>query len=806
LTPTRTAHSALTAGLALLLFAGTALAQSIEGEDAWPSDAAPLGDGVAAGVARDRAYAKAPPHAGRRVRLSSLDVPALRRADDDRRAALGDEWKRWNRVGIVRDLRPVTVPPTPSRWTRAETLSDGSRVFRIEIAAPGAEGLRVRFRACDVPKGSEITVHDADEPAESYGPLRVAATLDEPWFGPTVFGSRAVVVLRVPAAKLDERVRLTVDGVSQRYRPPEESDLDGGPRALPVDAHGELRATGCIKSVACDAGYVADVARGVARFEFTTGGNTYLCSGTLLADIDTSTQVPWFLTANHCVSTDKTARTMEIYWDYRLPSCGGSTPNLFSVPRTLGATLSVTSGDTDCTLVRITGSLPSNRFFCGWTAARPVAGDAVVGVHHPEGSHMRISYGTLDSSNAHFHTVVWSDGVTAQGSSGSALFNSRKQVVGQLCCGSSFCSRPRDPDDYGRLDVSYSTILKPSLGVDPTPLAPDAWDPGDDTSAGATDLGEPTMSGVSHGPHTLAGTDAADWFSADLAASVPFLVESTGAVRADAFSDAAGTQLVATAAGGFSGFTLQVATAVAGRHWIRVRRASPGVDAEYRLQVSRQDTTPPRAVAKLRAASKSGGRALLTWTDRAKDENGYRVEMLGASGWVRVGELPAGTKRFVHRPGPGNQLYRVGPYDLLTTNWREVAVKVRGRPGLDAWDPVDDTGAGATDLGTSIDGLTPAHELDRNDAADWFRIDLVSGETWALETQSDGDTVGTLFSDAGGLSPLADADDQHDGSGAVLDADFRLVFTAPATGTYWLRVAAFPSTPRATYSLGFRLQ
>jgi hypothetical protein len=237
-----------------------------------------------------------------------------------------------------------------------------------------------------------------------------------------------------------------------------------------------------------------------------------------------------------------------------------------------------------------------------------------------------------------------------------------------------------------------------------------------------------------------------------------------------------------------------------------VRRATIGVDAQYQLQVSAQDQTPPRSVAKLKAVSRSGGRARLTWKDRATDELGYRVEMLGAAGWVRVGELPANARQFIHRPGPGHQLYRVGPYDLLTTNWREVAVRVRGRKGLDAWDPVDDTGAGATDLALFPGGETETHELDRNDAADWFRIDLVEGATWAFESRSDGDTVAVMYADAGGLAALAEADDQEDPFGAVVTTDFRLVFKAPATATYWLRVTAYPSTPRATYRLEFAEQ
>ena len=133
-------------------------------------------------------------------------------------------------------------------------------------------------------------------------------------------------------------------------------------------------------------------------------------------------------------------------------------------------------------------------------------------------------------------------------------------------------------------------------------------------------------------------------------------------------------------------------------------------------------------------------------------------------------------------------------------------MKVKGKPGLDAWDPVDDTGAGATSVGTSTDGRTETHELDRNDAADWFRIELLQGETWAFSTEGDGDTVGAVFAEPGGLTALAEGDDQEDAFGSVVDSNFRIEFTAPASGTYWIRVQAYPTTPRATYQFLFQLQ
>ena len=45
--------------------------------------------------------------------------------------------------------------------------------------------------------------------------------------------------------------------------------------------------------------------------------------------------------------------------------------------------------------------------------------------------------------------VNWGEGRTAPGSSGSPLYNANHQIVGALCCGSSYCTNDLD-DYYGR--------------------------------------------------------------------------------------------------------------------------------------------------------------------------------------------------------------------------------------------------------------------------------------------------------------------------------------------------------------------
>src|SRR6185295_1621907 len=163
-------------------------------------------------------------------------------------------------------------------------------------------------------------------------------------------------------------------------------------------------------------------------------------------------------TAHHCIGTEYEANHTEFYFDYRAATCGGVAPKLSSVPRVNGATLLATSSSSDYTLLKLTGALPANRFFCGWTGGRQNTGEAVVGVHHPGGTKMSISYGTLLDPDGSFHQVQWSSGVTAPGSSGSPLFNPQKQVIGQLYGGSSSCSLRNGIDEYGRFAKTYTWV------------------------------------------------------------------------------------------------------------------------------------------------------------------------------------------------------------------------------------------------------------------------------------------------------------------------------------------------------------
>jgi len=97
----------------------------------------------------------------------------------------------------------------------------------------------------------------------------------------------------------------------------------------------------------------------------------------------------------------------------------------------------------DYTLMLLNGTAPDGTTLLGWNTAEPNVGDAVVGIHYPEGSWERISFGQRIEDEdisvngvigpaSRYYQVNFRQGIIEPGSSGSPLFNSAGEVVGTL--------------------------------------------------------------------------------------------------------------------------------------------------------------------------------------------------------------------------------------------------------------------------------------------------------------------------------------------------------------------------------------
>jgi len=332
--------------------------------------------------------------------------------------------------------------------------------WRLAIHAAEAESLRVHVEDFHAGQGA-LWIHDGTgADAQISGPF----TTDGPWHDGSFWSDTIVgdtLILEYQPARAGDR-----------QLPFRLAELAQGVRWWAAKAGTPGAAASCNLDVSCYAEW-ATTARAVGRYTFESDGSTYLCSGTLM-NVPGTLSTPYFLTADHCISSNTEARTVNVFWFYQTPSCRGAVPNPRDLPRTNGATYVVGTGRPggDVTLLRLP-SVPSGVTFAGWTAEPPAPGTRVTGIHHPSGDYKRISIGTLRNASTRDAQSYWGaywdgGGLTEGGSSGSGLFLDDGRLIGTLSHGpkydsaAEYCAALPFADNYGRLSAFYS-LLRPYL-------------------------------------------------------------------------------------------------------------------------------------------------------------------------------------------------------------------------------------------------------------------------------------------------------------------------------------------------------
>lgn len=377
--------------------------------------------------------------------LAPVKLSALLAEDDA--VAAGSPLKMV-RAGIG---RKVEIGSSSGNWYDVPA----GRVWLGEIISPDALGLRVQFSQLQLPKNAELAVTrpGLDERAEQIAWVEADARLRGEAVAALIGGERARIEYFVPNGSFlpqEYRLPFVVSGVQHFYRDPLSGEVFN-PRA----------AGACHNDVTCYASW-ASAAKAVARITFVKNGSSYLCTGQLV-NAQNSDLTPYWLTANHCMSTQAVASTTQFFWRYQTSTCGGTPPSLASVPTSTGATLLSTGAASDYTLLMVEGGLPSGLTWVGWTSAAVASGTASTSIHHPSGDYKRISFGNKSAAatscgGASHVRIDWTDGPTEGGSSGGGIFrNDTQQLYGQLHCGGSACGNETN-DDYGAFSATYPNI------------------------------------------------------------------------------------------------------------------------------------------------------------------------------------------------------------------------------------------------------------------------------------------------------------------------------------------------------------
>ncbi|MDA8522601.1 serine protease [Acidovorax sp. NCPPB 4044] len=399
----------------------------------------------------------------------------------DAAAASGPGARQIGSVRPVGDTGTVADTAQRLRWTATPA---GGLVAAISFAAEDAHGLRLGVLVKALPGGAMLRVYSQSSPSAvlEISGQEVLQSIDRnvasgdtsdaarTWWTPDTGGNEATLEIELPPGTPASALQVSVPRLSHIY-----ADL-----SLPTAEEAEqvkINESGsCNLDSTCYDDY-ASQRNAVARMVFVRDdGNAYVCTGTLLNDRDGS-RTPYFISANHCFSTQTVASTLRTDWFYRSPSCNSRTLSASTVARNGGATLLYASTNSDTLFLRLNETPPAGAVFAAWNAGSQALGTAAAGIHHPRGDLQKIAFGNIAALSAcsaltgsstsfscsgtsgNYYRVNWTQGVTEGGSSGSGLFVNGA-LVGTLYGGSVTCTARNGSDYYGRFDVAYNAALQ----------------------------------------------------------------------------------------------------------------------------------------------------------------------------------------------------------------------------------------------------------------------------------------------------------------------------------------------------------
>ena len=351
-------------------------------------------------------------------------------------------------VGVVRELEiAMDFERVPMRTKMHEVFgatrgrADGAFDWSGIITSSGAAAGRIHFTDFDLPAGAELYVFARNGMA--FGPYTGRGPNgDGDFWTNTIAGAEIVLHLTATGSP-----RFTIAGFGHL------TDDFRIAKALTTDASTPCPGNSpCVVDAACVTPNTAvDVARNaVAHILFVSGpGNRllYICSGGLVADSDPTTDIPYFITANHCVSKPTEASSMETFFFHAAETCG-TCPGRGTFSTT-GASIETSGHRGDYTLLRLAQPAPAGSAFLGWTTT-PVAfadGTPLYRLSHPRSAPQSYSEHVVDTSKPACRTwprgtwIYSTDvfGAIEPGSSGAPVVNANGEMVGQLSgiCGSN---------------------------------------------------------------------------------------------------------------------------------------------------------------------------------------------------------------------------------------------------------------------------------------------------------------------------------------------------------------------------------
>jgi lysyl endopeptidase len=438
-----------------------------------------------------------------KVPLAKVDIDELKSEDAINMA---------NKVGPFRFGYEHMVNLDVLQSATATPTAEGE-VYQIEFISKDALTMNVFFQEFDLGPGEYVHVFDSE--GKFYDGAYTAAN-NQP--------DRLLSTLPIPATKIvveyfkptdsNYDSKLTIGHVIQGYRLVAQHFVDALHTSKGLNDSGACNYdTGCSELPGNPFGTPGEWNDPIASVAIILINGSGICSGALVNNT-ANDGTPYFLSANHCGTTNGGGRSFLFGYESATTSCA-TTANSSNGPTTSqinGATLRASNSASDVALWELNSAIPSsyNVFYAGWDNSG-VPPTQITGIHHPSGDVKKICreedspYYDVTGGAQVWWINEWEWGVTEPGSSGSPIFDQNKRIVGQLYGGAAACSGTVNNgtyDFYGRFDVSWDNSSSASsrlidwldpLGTNPTAI--DGYNPNQPSAA--VDAAVQAIDGVS---------------------------------------------------------------------------------------------------------------------------------------------------------------------------------------------------------------------------------------------------------------------------------------------------------------------
>jgi len=329
-------------------------------------------------------------------------------------------------------------------------------VWKIAIQSPGATSLNFQFSNLNLPQDAQMFIYNLAENM-LIGPITTTNTHDGKFASDIVTGDVAIIEVFM-RAETTGNFSIDVKGVIHGFK---EAEI--APRA-----YGDSQS--CNNNVNCSIASSWNNEKDAVALILVNGEEH--CTGSLIYN---DCYRGFFLTAFHCLDNgDGTLSTAEqdavedwvFRFRYESATCTNALPTdylSFS-----GANFRAAWNTTDFALLELQDDVVgfSEIALAGWNRQATPPDANVASIHHPEGDIKKISFDDedLDEDGTGNLWLIdqWDDGLVEPGSSGGALFDENRKIIGQLrggdlnigCNGSG--GSLVDNNTFGKFSVSWT--------------------------------------------------------------------------------------------------------------------------------------------------------------------------------------------------------------------------------------------------------------------------------------------------------------------------------------------------------------